>query len=441
MANNIPDLAQKLNQDLAAAQNAVLSLLSERGRSAYFPSTGILGQSAEAKGKGINATIGTAFEEDGSPLCLECLEEMISLPDTAFLYAPSYGNPDLRAQWRDGMYAKNPGLNGKTFSLPVVTNALTHALSISGELFVNEGDAIILPDLYWDNYDLIFSHTYGARLETFTAFNGERFNVDGMKEMLLAEGEKKILLLNFPNNPTGYTATIEEDEAIAQAVLEAAKAGKRVVVLLDDAYFGLVYEQGVSPESLFSRMADLHPNVLAVKMDGPTKEDYVWGFRVGFITFGIQGATPAQFKALEAKAAGIVRGTISNSSNISQQLLLQAYRHPDYAAQKKSKYELLRSRYLKIKDLLAAHPEFAESFVPMPFNSGYFMCVRLNGADPETVRKELLASFDTGVIVLSGLIRLAYSSVPGNKLEQLFINLHTAVQQVKTASRGAPKDT
>ena len=48
--------------------------------------------------------------------------------------------------------------------------------------------------------------------------------------------------------------------------------------------FGLVYENGIFKESLFSKLADLHENVLAVKVDGATKEDYAWGFRVGFIT-------------------------------------------------------------------------------------------------------------------------------------------------------------
>jgi hypothetical protein len=43
-------------------------MLSPKGQRAYFPSRGILGQRAEAKDATINATIGTAFEEDGSPL-------------------------------------------------------------------------------------------------------------------------------------------------------------------------------------------------------------------------------------------------------------------------------------------------------------------------------------------------------------------------------------
>jgi len=67
----------------------------------------------------------------------------------------------------------------------------------------------------------------------------------------------------------------------------------------------------------------------------------------------------------------------------------------------------------------------------MPFNSGYFMCVKINGADPEAVRQECLKNYGLGVIVLSGLIRIAFSSVALNKIEELFERLHKAVQAVK----------
>ena len=43
-------------------------------------------------------------------------------------------------------------------------------------------------------------------------------------------------------------------------------------------------------------LVDLHPNVLGIKLDGATKEDYVWGFRVGFITFGFKGANAGTVK-------------------------------------------------------------------------------------------------------------------------------------------------
>src|SRR5574342_290188 len=33
------------------------------------------------------------------------------------------------------------------------------------------------------------------------------------------------------------------------------------------------------------KLANLHPRILAIKLDGATKEEFVWGFRTGFITF------------------------------------------------------------------------------------------------------------------------------------------------------------
>lgn len=431
MSRIMHPLAKALNDDLGA-DSPILGLLSSKGRRAFFPSRGILGQSAEAKDATINATIGTAFEEDGSPLCLECLEEMINLPSTAFLYAPSFGLPGLRDTWRKMLLTKNPSLQGKSFSLPVATHALTHGLSVAGHLFVDSGDNIILPDLYWDNYELLFEEAYGGQLTTFPMFDGTSFNVAGMESLLQSEGDKKIVVLNFPNNPTGYSATEADSAAICAALLRAAEAGKKLVVILDDAYFGLVYEPGVSTESLFTELACLHPNLLAVKLDGPTKEDYVWGLRVGFMTFGIKGATAAQFKALEAKAAGVVRGSISSVSNLGQNLLLKAYSQPIYAQQKQAKFEILQHRYQRIKTILGAHPEYRASFEPMPFNSGYFMCVKPLGVDAEAVRKHLLATRGTGVIVLSGLIRLAFSAVPLDKLDTLFANLHAAIQELKS---------
>lgn len=431
MAGRIHALAESLNGCLQAGGSPLLGFLSEKGRRAYFPFQGILGQSGEAKGAEINATIGTAFEEDGSPLCLECVEKMTSLPSTAFLYASSFGDPRLRAAWREMQAAKNPGLKGKSFSLPVVTHALTHGLYVAGRLFLDAGDEVLLPELYWDNYDLLFREACGAVFRTFPMFADGRFNVPALEALLAGPGEKKTVLLNFPNNPTGYSATEGDAEGIVRAIGRAAEAGKKVLALLDDAYFGLVYEEGVCRESLFGRLADLHRNVLAVKLDGSTKEDYVWGLRVGFLTFGAKGASPEQYAALEAKAAGVVRGTVSSCSNIGQQFLLRAYASGEYAAQKREKHETLRRRYRRIREILAAHPEYAESFEPMPFNSGYFMCVRTKGADPEAVRRSLLENYRTGVIVLAGLIRLAFSSVPCGKLERLFANIDAAVRGLK----------
>ena len=422
-------LAKRLNKTLGLAAD----FLSAEGRRLYFPYGGILGQGAEAKSCEINATIGMAFEEDGSPLVMDCFAKNINLDRKAFLYAGSFGLPTLRTIWRDFMVRKNPSLKGKTFSNPVVTNALTHGLRVCAELFADKGDKVIVPDLYWDNYALIFGEAVGAKLETFNTFRNGAFDATAMKKALLGPGQKKILILNFPNNPTGYTATLADAPKIVAAVKAAAAKGKKIVVVLDDAYFGLVYEKGVHEESLFAEFSDLHANVLAVKLDGTTKEDYVWGMRVGFITFAGKGLSAEQLKAFEAKAAGDVRSSISNSSSIGEHLAIAAFADPNYIRQKREKYAVLKNRYRVIRGLLKTHPEYAETFEPMPFNSGYFMCVKPKGVSAEAVRRHLIEKYSTGTIVLSGLIRLAFSTIPAKKLPQLFANVDAAVRDLKSA--------
>ena len=421
-------LASKLNKTLGDAA----AFLSREGRRMYFPYGGILGQGAEAKACAINATVGMAFEEDGSPLVMDCFANQVNLGRKAFLYAGSFGLPQLRTRWKELQIAKNPSLKGVSYSNPVVMHALTHGIRIVAELFADPSDRLVAPDLFWDNYALIFSEAVGTPMETFNMFRKGAFDAAAMKAALMKPGKKKILILNFPNNPTGYTATIEDAKRIIAAVKAAARAGKKIVVVLDDAYFGLVYEKGIHAESLFAEFAALHENVLAIKLDGTTKEDYVWGLRVGFISFAFKGATAAQLKALEDKAAGIVRSGISNSSSLGQHLALAAYDDKGYAAQKRQKYSVLHRRYVEIRRILAKHPEYAEVFEPMPFNSGYFMCVKPKGVAAEDVRRHLIAKYSTGVIVLSGLIRLAFSTVPTAKLPKLFANVAAAIKELKS---------
>lgn len=429
---NYNPLAEALNAELSANGCPVFDMLSAQGKAIFFPSKGILGQGAEAKGSEINATIGTALEDDGSPLTLPCVQKSLNLPKTSFLYCPSSGDANLRAEWKKQMIIKNPSLADKNFSNPVVTAALTHAISCAGYMFLDAGDEVIIPDLYWDNYELVFENGRGAKIVTFNTFKNGGFDTEALKAALAnSKSSKKVVLLNFPNNPTGYTATETEAVEIAKILTDCAAAGNKVVALMDDAYFGLVYEEGVTRESVFTKIVDAHENLLAVKLDGPTKEDYVWGFRVGFMSFGFKGATAAQLKALEQKAAGVVRGNISNAPSISQKILLAAYQSPEYAKEKAEKYATLKKRYDIIKNVLASHPEYAESFEPMPFNSGYFMCIKPKGVDAEKLRQELIAKYSTGTIMLSGLIRLAFSAVPTEKLEKLFANIDACIRGMK----------
>ncbi|MGA1870895.1 MAG: aminotransferase class I/II-fold pyridoxal phosphate-dependent enzyme [bacterium] len=424
--------AEELNDLIKKESETVLNLLSKRGREIFFPKKGILSQSADAKGKKINATIGAAIEDDGSPMRLKSIEEKVMMdPSHIFPYGPSYGRPDIRQKWKEMLLEKNPTLSGKSISLPVVTSALTHGLSMTGYMFVNENESIIIPDLFWGNYTLIFSNAYGAKLDTFRLYENNRLDINSFKAKLSsAPPSKKIVLLNFPNNPSGYAPTGKEAAEIVSTIKNAADKGSIILVIIDDAYFGLVYEEGIETQSLFSYLCDIHEHVLAVKLDGPTKEDYVWGFRIGFITYGIKGGNQNLYSALEAKTAGAIRGSISNASNLSQSLILKSYQSQDYKKEKQSKYELLESRYQAVRDTLSTNPDYAAMFTALPFNSGYFMCIKLkDGLDADKVRQLLLHKYDTGVISIKGIMRIAFSSVSVKDIPQMFENIYKACRE------------
>jgi aspartate/methionine/tyrosine aminotransferase len=427
--------AIELNEVIKSVNPHIYNLLSERGRGIFFPKKGILSQTADAQGCKINATIGSAFEDDNTIMCLQSIAKNVNLtPKDAFSYAKGPGDPGLRKKWKEMMFIKNPSLEGAAVSLPVVTSALTHGLSLMGYFFVDPEDEIILPHLFWGNYRLIFEKTWHAKLSTFQTFtDAGTFDVEALKEKLM-EGEpgKRILLLNFPNNPAGYTPTTEDAQRIVDAVVEVAEAGNEIVVLADDAYFGLVYETGIMTESIFAYLANAHERILAVKLDGATKEDYVWGFRTGFATFGSKLNSEELYRALESKLAGAVRSTISNAAHVSQSLLLEAYKSPDYEHEKSEKFETLKTRYTTVKNILKEHSEYSDIFTPLPFNSGYFMCIQLNeGIDSEELRQLLINKYDTGIIVIGNLIRIAFSSTPTPLLETLYDNIYQGGKEIK----------
>ncbi|MBR6201209.1 MAG: aminotransferase class I/II-fold pyridoxal phosphate-dependent enzyme [Spirochaetales bacterium] len=435
MSQDLNEQAQELNDIINRVSPNIFSLLSEKGKNIYFPKKGILSQGKEAAKMGINATVGQAFEDDGTPMFIKSIQEEISLPPKeVFTYSPSYGRADLRQKWQELLRTKNPTLANKNISLPVVCSALTHGLSICGYMFVNPGDKILIPDLYWENYDLIFGNAYGAKIVNYKLFKNDRLDLDSL-EASLCDGEvgKKIVLLNFPNNPTGYTPTKTEATGIADIIKKAADKGNNILVMIDDAYFGLEYEEDIIEESLFAYLADIHQNVLTVKLDGPTKEDYVWGFRVGFITLATKKATAEFYNAFESKIAGAIRGNISNCSTPSQTLLYRAYSSATYHQEKDEKYNTLKARYNMIKKTIAAKPEYKEYFEPLPYNSGYFMCIKLNGIDTEVLRRELIEHYDTGVIAMSGVIRIAFSAVKSELIPKLFDNIYQAAKAIKNA--------
>ncbi|TFG50325.1 MAG: aminotransferase class I/II-fold pyridoxal phosphate-dependent enzyme [Candidatus Brocadiia bacterium] len=428
-------LAEDLNQTILTNAPDVFNMLSPLGKELYFPK-GILSQTAEAKQKAtrFNATIGIA-KEGAEAMHLPSVMKQFSdhVPNDLLPYAPTTGKPELRNKWMEQMLIKNPTLNSKSVGLPIVTSGITHGLSLAADLFVERGDILLLPQQFWGNYNMIFGVKHGATVKHYRFFSQNNgFDTDDLRRTALeyASSGKLIVILNFPNNPTGYSVTESEAKAIRDVLVEVAEGGCNVVAICDDSYFGLFYEDDVCKESVFAYLANQHPRLLAIKLDGATKEDYVWGFRVGFITFATAPANSKVYDALEKKTGGAIRGNISNCPHLSQTIVLKAMADEKYLEEKQQKFAIMKARASKVKETLSQE-HFAKVWTPYPFNSGYFMCLRMSGIDAEEFRLRLLEKYGIGVIA-SGKedIRVAFSCVEENDLPVLFEQMYQCAREM-----------
>lgn len=349
----------------------------------------------------------------------------------ALAASPVEGLPEVRERWREWQRRSAPA--AVPSSLPVATLGLSHGLSLVADLFGGEGRAVAIPQPFWGNYRQAFGMRLGAKVLTAPAYVDGRYNPRAIPEALagLPAGEPAVGLLNIPSNPGGYTPDPEERRATVEALIE--EAGRRpLVVVCDDAYAGLVFEPEIPRESLFWDLAGAHPDLLAVKVDGATKEFSFFGGRVGFLTFGLEPDSET-VRALEERARRLVRSSVGSPVAASQIVLLQALRNPEVEREVEAVRLLLEGRYRALKGALSqADPGL---LTVLPFNSGCFALVEIPealGIDAETVRRHLLAHHDTGLISLPPrYLRIAHCSVDAAALPELARRLARGVAELR----------
>ena len=422
-----------MEQDLQKIAPNLENLLSVLGKKIFLPE-GIVMQSALAKkqAKKINATVGIATTGK-EPLYLEGIKKYFPnhLPKDIFPYAPTLGIKELQELWKKKIYKENPSLKSNFYG-PIVLQGQTHSTSLLAQLFINPNDAIILSDFCWENYDFIFKTRFGARVSYYSFYNKGQFSYQGLAEAIeKEEKEKVVVVLNFPHNPTGYQLNLIEVEKIVMLLLEQAKKGKKMLIVCDDSYFGLNYERNLFQESLFAKIANLHPNIVAAKIDGITKELYTWGFRIGFLSlaFSCEDELIA-CKILDKKIQGLIRAEVSSMSHPLQTILSDYLKKADLEKEQAVNFTTLKSRYYKIKELLQKE-KYKSAFAYYPFNSGYFFCLKIKNISAKKLWKFLLEKYQIGVIYLNEeILRIAYSSVAEENLEDLLENIYLAHQEL-----------
>ena len=213
-------------------------------KTCFFPK-GILSQSAEAKEKAhkFNATIGIATKGGRTMYLPSIMDKLTGIsPEEA---------PELRPLFR--YHAPASSLAGFTFCQktrhwPVKASACRWSprpLPTASAWWPTCGWTRVTSSscrtCFWGNYNLIFSVRRKARISQYALFDDRgRFNLKAFETTVHAEAEKHkkvIVLLNFPNNPTGYTPSADEAEGIAHILTHVAKSGTQVLAISDDAYF------------------------------------------------------------------------------------------------------------------------------------------------------------------------------------------------------------
>jgi aspartate/methionine/tyrosine aminotransferase len=429
------DPSEELNRALEGT--VIHRLLSALGRRFYFPN-GIIAQSAEAKQSAYfaNGTIGMAYKK-GRPLILSAIADCMPTlsPEESVVYAPTAGVESARSVWKDMIIQKNPSIRAECISLPAVVPGLTAGLSYTADMFFNEGDRLLVSDPCWDNYGLIFHTRRGADVREVPFFGaGPGLNLDSIRRAVREEAKTGVvrILLNFPNNPSGYSPTLREEETLVEILWEAAEGGADVLVICDDAYFGLFYENDISKESPFVRFSSLHDRILAIKVDGPIKEDYIWGFRMGFVTYASRGLEAAHHDALIRKLMGAIRSSVSCANTPAQYIMLRAMEDKRTPPEKEGFLSAMKARYRKVKDFIGNNPPHPV-LKPLPFNSGYFMCFRCEGLSAEKLRQELLASRGIGVVSLEDrYLRIAFAGIDEEKIEAVYRTIYDAAAAMAT---------
>ena len=242
-------------------KSPLYNALSEQGKRIYLPQ-GVFYWSGRAKKEAeIMGTLGSAFgfEEDfiegGAPewvpLYLEDIKNYTKFNvNDVVPYAKISGLADLKNSWKNWIIKKScydidsekeKLIRLETFiTTPVVTAGLTNGIFLCCSLLLNPGDFIISPNKRWGNYDNIVEKLIGAKIKSFDFFSDKNFNINGMKNAIYEISkvqEKIILILGFPNNPTGYIPNQEELDKILDALKEAQKnIAKPIIILVDDAY-------------------------------------------------------------------------------------------------------------------------------------------------------------------------------------------------------------
>ena len=186
-------------------------------------------------------------------------------------YTPASGTVELKKAISEKLQREN-GLEYKPEQI-VVNIGAKHSVYNAMQSVLDPGDVVILPTPYWITY-IETIKLAGAKVKNVktTRQNSYKMTPEQLKKAI---GPKtRMLVLNSPNNPGGFTYTPDELAALAK-VLE----GTEVTVMSDEIYERLVYS-GTKFVSFASLSKDAYDRTLTI--NGFSKTYSMTGWRLGY---------------------------------------------------------------------------------------------------------------------------------------------------------------
>jgi len=295
----------------------------------------------------------------------------LALDEGKTFYAPNPGIPPLREAI--AAYLKRINRPVGTSRIAVTASGV-NALMLVAQALLSPGDRVVIPTPAWPNMDGI-ARVMGAEVADMPLrlMNGVwRADLD---ELLAAiTPQTKLLFLNSPGNPTGWTLTSAEQRAILDKCRQTG-----TWILADDVYERLFFAGEAAPS--FLEIADEQDRVVSV--NSFSKSWAMTGWRLGWIV-----APPALMDAI---------GKLNEFNMSSAPTFIQ---HAGVVAldQGDAFIAETRARYLKARDIAhAALSSIPGITAPRPDGARYLFLKVEGCTDSLALAKSLLHSARVGI--------------------------------------------
>lgn len=376
---------------------------------------------AHGKDNVVNATIGAILDEEENLVCLPTVEKAYrSIPMTGVIaYAPVAGLPDFLKDVEECCF-ENFRPEGYTAAVSTAggTGAIHHVI----QNYTEPGDEVLTSDWYWSAYNTLCADN-GRHLRTYQMLDRKgNFDFSDFKRNLTAMAEKQdwlAAIINTPaHNPTGYSLSDDDWDAVIELLKELAGKGKKITLLVDVSYIDYA---GPDARAFFQKFSGLPDAILIVIAFSLSKSFTLYGQRIGAM-IGLS-ASPDIIQEFKDINAYTNRATWSNNCRGAQECLVKIWENPALRASWKKEQQ---SYYQLIQERARIFTDEAKSVgLPMlPYQAGYFLSIPAK--DSKKVC-ELLHKDHIYLVPLAAGIRLAVCAVPKAKMHGIATKVKAAM--------------